>query len=539
MLGYSIFTLVSLGLGSHCANALQYGYNQVPVHKDSATLAGAFPAINGTNLQSPAFLSPGSIPKDFSIGKSGPTGDDTMDNFLRRLARSNRWMTYHQADFMSEEGRKFPYIYLSGSNSSLTSPGSSKKLRVWLQGGVHGNEPAGDQAILALLGEMAANKKWAASILEKMDILALPRYNPDGVFYFQRYLATNFDPNRDHIKLARQQTRDIKEMFSKFNPHIATDMHEFTAGRTFGPNNDVAYAADALFSAGKNLNVDEGIRQLSEGLFAKRLGKDIETAGLRWDPYVTQGESPNSKLLFLEAGTDAKIGRNAMALSQCLVFLCETRGIGGADQHFERRTLSGLTMVKSIIQTAVDNFDEVFNTIEKGIKRFTHGKGDIVITDESPITERTFGMINVTDGSLLDYPIDFASTSPATPVMTRSRPRAYVIPASWPDIVARLKVFGLKAEKLPFGYHGRVEALNVTSVSFDSEYYEGVVRATVKTQMVEQNIKLPSGSYLLRTNQKNAALAFVALEPEYMDSFASFNIIPLSKGDQYPIFRLK
>ena len=96
--------------------------------------------------------------------------------------------------------------------------------------------------------------------------------------------------------------------------------------------------------------------------------------------------------------------------------------------------------------------------------------------------------------------------------MTRSRPRAYLIPSAWSDVVERLKVFGLKVEKLPFGYTGRVEALNVTSISFDSEYYEGEVLATVKTELVEQNMKLPKGSYLLRTNQKNAALAFVALE---------------------------
>ncbi|EFR02330.1 carboxypeptidase 2 [Nannizzia gypsea CBS 118893] len=538
MVAYSFLTLISLVLGSQCASALQYGYNQVPTHTESKIVAGKFPPIKGTRLLSPAFTSPGTIPRGFSDGSSGPTRDETMDGFLRRLAGSNSWMTYHQADFMSEEGRKFPYMYLSGSNSSVESP-SPRKLRVWLQGGVHGNEPAGDQAMLALLGDLAANQKWAAKLLEKMDILVLPRYNPDGVFYFQRYLATNFDPNRDHVKLARQQTRDIKKLFAKFSPHIATDMHEFTAGRTFGPKKDVIYAADALFSAAKNLNIDEGIRQLSEKLFAKHMGKDIEAAGLRWGPYITEGSSSNSRLLLEEAGTDAKIGRNAMGLTQCVVFLCETRGIGIADQSFERRTLSGLVMVKSILQTAVDNFDEVYNTIERGVRRFTNSRNDIVLTDKSPIMEKTFDMINTTDGSQLKYPIDFASTTPAKAVLTRSRPRAYLIPPSWLDVVQRLEVFGVKADKLSYSYIGPVEALNVTSVSFDKEYYEGVVTATVKTKLVERDIRLPAGTFLVKANQKNAALAFLALEPEYMDSFASFGIIPVSTDDQYPIFRLR
>ena len=83
---------------------------------------------------------------------------------------------------------------------------------------------------MALLGAMDSDPEWAASFLEKMDIIVLPRYNPDGNAYFQRTLATNFDPNRDHTKLARQQTRDIKTWFSSFSPHVAIDMHEVRPG---------------------------------------------------------------------------------------------------------------------------------------------------------------------------------------------------------------------------------------------------------------------------------------------------------------------
>jgi murein tripeptide amidase MpaA len=88
-------------------------------------------------------------------------------------------MSFEVADFVSEEGNPFPYVYLSTSRNASTkkSPG---KLRVWIQGSVHGNEPAGDEATLALLGAMDANATWAASFLEKMDIVVLPRYNPDG-----------------------------------------------------------------------------------------------------------------------------------------------------------------------------------------------------------------------------------------------------------------------------------------------------------------------------------------------------------------------
>lgn len=82
-------------------------------------------------------------------------------------------MTFDKANFTSEEGNSFPYVLLS-------TPSETEKLRVWIQGSVHGNEPAGDEATLALLGAMDKDPEWAAKYLEHMDILVLPRYNPDG-----------------------------------------------------------------------------------------------------------------------------------------------------------------------------------------------------------------------------------------------------------------------------------------------------------------------------------------------------------------------
>jgi predicted deacylase len=105
----------------------------------------------------------------------------TEVSFISGLAAKNpSWMSFRVADFTSEEGKLFPYIYLSTGSNASSVQGDSKKLRVWIQGSVHGNEPAGDEATLALLGAMDANKTFAASFLKKMDIVVLPRYNPVG-----------------------------------------------------------------------------------------------------------------------------------------------------------------------------------------------------------------------------------------------------------------------------------------------------------------------------------------------------------------------
>lgn len=97
--------------------------------------------------------------------------------------------------------------------------------------------------------------------------------------------------------------------------------------------------------------------------------------------------------------------------------------------------------------------------------------------------------------------------------LSRSRPEAYIIPRSWSDLAARLRFSGLEVTELPHGYNGPVETFNVTAISFDNKYYEGVIRATIETEVVQkENIKLPPGSFWVSTKQANAALAFVALE---------------------------
>ncbi|KAF5023629.1 hypothetical protein F66182_4331 [Fusarium sp. NRRL 66182] len=530
MLGPSL-GLVGLSAVS-LVHAVQYGYNHVPIQRDIPLVAANFKHVD-MDLYSPAFLNPENRQEGFKDGTQGPTSSDDLEAFVQGIVANNDYMTYRTANFTSEELRSFPFVKLSTSKS----PKSSNKVRVWIQGAVHGNEPAGDESLLALLGKFDKEPRWASKMLRSVDIVILPRYNPDGVFYFQRTLPTNFDPNRDHVKLARKQTRDIKQLFNEFAPHVVVDMHEYGASSKYGRYQQ---AADGLFSAAKNLNINKGIRELSEKLFAKGIGKAMDKEGLRWEPYVTGATSRDLSFVptFAEAGSDAKIGRNAMGLTQAITFLIEMRGIGIADQEFQRRTAAGLTMAGSIVEIAANNAQQVLGTVEGGISSFIKSKEPIVITDSTKRGTRLFQMIDYTNGSVVHVPVNFASTTPTTANLTRPRPEAYLIPVGWADLADRLTVSGLKVETLSKPWSGTVESLNITSSALSGSYYEGVVLATVTAEAKEKQITVPAGSFLVSTRQKNAGLAFNALEPENIDSYASFNIIPLEEGDEYPVYRV-
>ncbi|KLU86317.1 carboxypeptidase 2 [Magnaporthiopsis poae ATCC 64411] len=537
---------VSLFQGAGLVAALKYADNRGPVVQDSEIVARLFPAVAGVDLRSPAFASPGTVPKTFADGTTGPTDQLTLEDFLQTLAARNEWMKYHTPTFRSEEGRSLPYVFLSTSNlatDAVAGPDSrtntTGKVRIWMQGGVHGNEPGGDQALLALLGKLDANAAWAASILDKVDILMLPRYNPDGVAYFQRYLATSFDPNRDHTKLARQQTRDIKRLVMDFAPHVGVDCHEYGATRGFGSTADHWHPApDGMFSAMKNLNIHRDIRRLSETLFADSIAAALEARGLRWSAYATDSDGPNGGLLLEEATGDAKMGDTSVGLSQAVMFLTETRGIGLADQHFQRRVASGLTMVEALVQTAADNAALVYSTVENARADFISNNDEIVVTDYARPTNISWTVIDIRNGTLISVPVAFLNTTPAVANLTRARPEAYVFSRAWHDVADRLRAAGVVVDELRADFRGQVEAFNITAAVVASSKYEGVARTTVTTETVRKTITIPAGGYWVNTRQKNAAHAFNVLEPENIDSYATFNVLPVSAGDEYQVYRV-
>ncbi|EKG15861.1 Peptidase M14 carboxypeptidase A [Macrophomina phaseolina MS6] len=406
-----------------------------------------------------------------------------------------------------------------------------------MQGGVHGNEPAGDQGLLAFLGKLDANTTWAASVLEKADILVLPRYNPDGVAYFQRYLATNFDPNRDHTKLARQQTRDIKQLMVAFAPHVGVDCHEYTASRAYGAQEQWLPSQDGQFSAMKNLNIHADIRALSEGVFANAIAAAMERTGLRWSPYIT-ADTGTDDVVMDETTSDAKIGDTSVALTQAVMFLFETRGIQLADQHWQRRVATQLTMLEALVQTAVDRAEEVLETVERAREDFVASDDAIVITDYGRPTNISWAFIEGQSGSLVDVPVTFRNSTPLEANLTRSRPEAYVFSRAWMDVAERLRVAGVRVDTLHSGFRGEVEVLNVTSTELSPTKYEGIARTTVTTETLRKEISLPGGAFWVSTRQKNAAHAFVTLEPEGIDSYATFNILPVNVGDEYQVYRV-
>ena len=161
-------------------------------------------------------------------------------------------------------------------------------------------------------------------MLDDINVVVVPRINPDGSYLFTRATYQGFDMNRDHMALKAPELAYLHTAYRYFMPEVAIDFHEFGF---YGVTEDgyMRNADDLQVTPATSLNDDERVTQL--GLDAvDALHRNAEDSGLRVYHYGITVNNP--------------IGRAYYGLYNSLSVLVETRGIGGGATYFPRREYS-------------------------------------------------------------------------------------------------------------------------------------------------------------------------------------------------------
>lgn len=460
-----------------------------------------------------------------------------MMNFLYELDASSPFVTMKTIGY-SSEGREIPLLI-------FTKNKATKKPTVWIQGQIHGNEPAAGESLLVLAHQLATGNL-GKELLNKINVIIVPRINPDGAYYFQRQTALGLDANRDHVKLELTETQAVHKAINQYKPEVIVDAHEYSVGHTtyknVGENGAVKYH-DILFLSGKNLNVPEGIRKKSDEWFGKQVFKDLEKEGFSYREYFTDSKK-DSVLTLREGGPEARIGRNAYALQPSFSLLVESRGVGIGKENFVRRVASQIATHTSILKTTAKRAEEVKEMIEMAREEMTQkGKTSsendkvIIISKSTEVQNTTLELIDIATGKVIEVPVKYFSSTKEIPVLERVRPTAYLLPPSYHHIAKKLEIQGAKVKKLTEPRELSVESYVVTDQKIDESYYEGHLLNHVTTEIKEKTVFFPKGSYVISMAQPAANLVALSLEPESIDSYVTFNYIPVNAKDEVPVYR--
>ncbi|SEQ64546.1 Zinc carboxypeptidase [Lentzea xinjiangensis] len=174
----------------------------------------------------------------------------------------------------------------------------------------HGDEPAGREACLIRMRSLPR--------ASGTTYLFVPNANPDGRAADTRGNSAGIDVNRDHLLLRTAEARAMAAVFRDWKPDVIHDLHEF------GPSAPY-YVKDVLWLWPRNLNVADGVHDLSETLSRSYVRPSVEAAGRTSGVYGIHVDPVTGEPVRQVAGDgQERILRNTGGLKHGMGLLVET-----------------------------------------------------------------------------------------------------------------------------------------------------------------------------------------------------------------------
>ncbi len=207
---------------------------------------------------------------------------------------------------------------VTGAPLRLARLGASTGPGLLVLAAQHGNEPAGREAALQLVRDLAfTTDPVLRRQLRAQRVMVVPTANPDGVAAWTRGNAHDADLNRDHLNLREPETRALATVLRAERPDVVVDLHEYA------PVVPVLYDDELLSLWPRNRNVDRGVHRLARLLCQDYLTAGARTAGFSADVY---GQHKAGGRVTAEVGGSADEGmcRNTAGLHHRVSVVAET-----------------------------------------------------------------------------------------------------------------------------------------------------------------------------------------------------------------------
>lgn len=470
------------------------------------------------------------------------------------------------------EGRVQPLLVLS--RPLVTTPEQARELHrpiVYVQANIHAGEVEGKEALLALVRDLATTQH---NVLDSIVLIAIPIYNADGNERFkpqsvnrteqngpesvgQRPNAQMLDLNRDYMKTEAPETRASLAAFEKWNPDVFVDLHT-TDGSFHG------YAltyAPSLNPAARDVGAytrDSLLPELRERMKA-RDGFEVFDYGNFDTQYEERDITDTVKSGWFTYDHRPRFGTNYFGLRQRISILSEAY----SHDPFERRVKSTYAFVRELLSLAAERGARIRAIESAADSELVRGALGAPIPIRSRLTTSprtlpvTFEVMAHTGDSSLTQPgvpkgfrrTGVMKTQPMPvydgfePVLSRTIPRAWVLPASDTAAIDLLRAHGIRVERLTPAISAapaRISVFMLDSLRTDSESFQGHHQMHVSGRWKDGTMQLPKGMMMVRGDQAQAVVALYLLDPESDDGLVTWNVFDgeLAPGRSFPVWRV-
>ncbi len=469
------------------------------------------------------------------------TGRDTfssnaeVQNWLRALANPAAAAPGVRTGLIAlgSSQRGTPLEALVLTRAAATDPATlsdSARPTVLLIGQQHGNEPASAEALMVIARELAQGL--LVPLLQKVNVIVVPRANPDGAADNQRATADGIDMNRDHLLLKTPESRALARLMRDYRPLVVVDAHEYTVAGRYLEKFGAVQRFDAMLQYATTANMPEFVTKAAEEWLRLPMVAALEGERLSSDWYSTTSTDPADRRLSM-GGVEPDTSRNVNGLKNAVSLLIETRGVGIGRLHIQRRVHTQVVAISSVLRSTASR-DEQLRRVREFVDRDVASQAcakDVVLQAALTPERRTVLMIDPATGADRAIDVDWLSALKLQTTKTRMRPCGYWLSADEGETVERLRLLGLQVFKIATDASLIADGYREVAASTGGRQdVRGVILGEApvrKTQvdLVRAPLVAQAGSYYVPVNQPLGSLAVAALEPDSQSSYYANNLV--------------
>ncbi|MCB4787648.1 MULTISPECIES: M14 family metallocarboxypeptidase [unclassified Delftia] len=393
----------------------------------------------------------------------------------------------------------------------------SRRPTVMLVAGQHGDEPAGTEALLIIARELAPGGL-LEPLLQQINVILVPRANPDAVEAGTRNAADGTDIAHDHLLLNTPEAKALATLARDYRPVAVVDLQEFPAASIFLQKYQAIQRYDALLQYSAAANQNEFVTKAAREWYTAPLRTALSQAGLSSDWYYTTSQDLQDKSISMGSLAPDSL-RNVSGLKNSVGYLVSSRGSDLGRAHIQRRVHTLVTASTRMLHSSAERAKDL-TQVQAFVARETASLAchqQLAVLAEQTPEQRTLTMIQPDTGTDQQVRVDWnASLQPRT---TLSRPRScgYWLSASAQPAVDRLRLLGLQVLKVAEPGQLLADSYNEARSATPASGAYALTRGAVEA---------PVGSYYLTMNQPMANLAAAALEPDTPYSYLARGLVP-------------
>ncbi len=432
----------------------------------------------------------------------------------------------------SAQGR--PLYYVRASN------GGSAKPVVLVQAGIHGGEIDGKDAGMMLLRDIAFRGK--DRLLDKVDLVFVPIFNVDGHERSSRFnrpnqrgpenmgwraTAQNLNLNRDYGKLDTPEMQAMVALINRLDPILYLDLH-VTDGTDY--QYDITYA----FSGwdGKYAQ-SEAVGRWLDSRFRPAMDAALTKAGHTPFMYVSQVDSRQPLKGIVHGADTARFSTGYGDRRSVPTVLLETHSL----KPYRQRVLGTYIFFEQALKQAGLDADRIRDAraADRDVRPETvtlAWKAD----ESKPAGTVPFKSVRF---RMEASPVSGSDEvrwlgQPETvqmpvwgevPAVATALPAAWWVPATKPEIIARLKLHGIRMETIDAPKTLSLDMVRLSDAR-PGRPSEGHVPLSAKFAHETRSETMPIGSVRVPADQPLWRLAAALLEAESPDSFLGWGFFP-------------